>query len=386
MRASLRSVLLGAAALLGACASTTDIRADPEALDAAAQFQQIGQDAGRNGADPDVSRAYYNLSGAVARNGRISPITVVIDGTPLAFLATSQQLELDAGPACATPGAMCLTLPPVRSVVAWQKSDPRRVVQLTAVGAGTDVAQPTAAWLGVGVRQVASITYLDGSGGAYVGTGGTVRIPDPVTSDTPCRSERLPDGAVSAPELEQCTRAELTASADGTVAPPLFAVLGNTAAGTHTISIASQPVHGARIVFPDYVVTCPGCSGYPPYFLPPVDLRGGDLRTTIAAAATASLVTFEMRVTNPQTVPLALRFNSAQQYDFRVRRFDGTTVWLWSADKGFTQALTSRTLAPGETAVYTATWIPTVRGDLAVDGRLTSTSYAAGAAATFVVP
>jgi hypothetical protein len=277
-------------------------------------------------------------------------------------------------------------LPPLRSVVAWQKSDPRRVVQLSAPAGSTGLGPAAIGPAPGNFLDVASLTYFDGTGGVYVATGGTQQIGEPVTSDTPCNSTRLPPGAVSAPELARCTRAELTASFDGTVAPPPFVVRGNTASGTHTIAMASQPVHGARLVLSSMLVGCFGCDGYPPTVLPPVNLRGGALRATLTASATASLVTLELRVTNPQTEPVTMQFSSGQQYDFRVRRIDGSTVWLWSADKLFTAALGSRTLAAGETAVFTGTWTPTEKGTFVADGRLTSTSHQAAAAVVLTVP
>jgi hypothetical protein len=145
-------------------------------------------------------------------------------------------------------------------------------------------------------------------------------------------------------------------------------------------------VHGARLVLLAAAIGCPVCGAYPPTVLPPVNFQGGALRATMTASATSSLVTLELRVTNPQTQPVTVQFSSSQQYDFRVRRLDGSTVWLWSADKGFTQALTSRTLAAGETALYSAAWTPTERGSFVAEGRLTSTSHPTGSAIGFSVP
>ncbi|NUO37188.1 MAG: hypothetical protein HOQ31_01145 [Gemmatimonadaceae bacterium] len=119
---------------------------------------------------------------------------------------------------------------------------------------------------------------------------------------------------------------------------------------------------------------------------PVVAVDGPALDARMTAVVVASGVTFELRITDMQTAPLTAHFNTSQQYDFRVRRLDGSTVWTWSADKGFTTALTSRTFAPGETVVYTATWTPTERGSFVVDGWLTSSSHAALASAPLSVP
>ena len=94
------------------------------------------------------------------------------------------------------------------------------------------------------------------------------------------------------------------------------------------------------------------------------------------------------RVSDASTlaVPTSIQFTSGQQFDINVHRADGASVWTWSADKAFTQALGSRTLAAGETVTYTATWAPTVKGELYAVGRLVSSSHAARSTLRFVVP
>lgn len=381
MRPLLRPLSLVAAASIAACSSSTEVVPDQAALDAAAQFQTLAEDAFRAGADPDVSTAYRDIGVALARSGRVSPVTIVIDGTPLDFLATAEQIETSAGPACTSPQSFCLTLPPLRSIIAWEKANPRRVLQLTVSAGSTAIGHevPTA------TPTVAGLFYFDGGGSTYVGTSGTQQVGDPALSDTPCRTTPPPPSSSSVPDFIQCTQAEFTASFNGTVGVPPFAMRANAASGTHTIAMASQPIHGARFVV-TVPATCPVCEGFPRQALPPVNLQGGALRTTLFTAVTASAVTFELRVTNPQTVPVTLQFNSGQQFDFRVRRIDGATVWVWSADKAFTGALTSRTLAAGETVTYTATWMPTVHGTFVADGLLTSTSHPVGSTMALTVP
>ncbi|MFL5507755.1 MAG: BsuPI-related putative proteinase inhibitor [Gemmatimonadales bacterium] len=383
MRPLLRPFLLGAA-LLGACTSSTEVLPDQEAVDAAAQFERLANDAHRAGAEPSVVNAYHEIGVALSRNGRVSPVTIVIDGTPLEFLATAQQIEFPAGPACTGVESLCLTLPPLRSVVAWEKSNPRRVVQVSGSASTTTIGDATLAGTAMSVPGISGLMYFDGTSGTFIGTSGTQHIGDPVTSTTPCHTASLPPSPMSAPEFMRCTRAEFTASFDGTVGVPAFPIRGNTASGTHTISMAQQPVRGARVEL--LATPCFPCEDYPREALPPVNFRAGALQAYLTATATASLVTLELRVTNPRTEPVTLQFSSGQQYDFRVRRLDGTVVWVWSADKLFTAALTSRTLGPGETVTYTATWTPTARGALLADGRLTSTSHFAVGTTSFGVP
>jgi hypothetical protein len=111
------------------------------------------------------------------------------------------------------------------------------------------------------------------------------------------------------------------------------------------------------------------------------------LQPTLTATASATDVALVFTVTNTTTAPVRLDFNSGQQYDFIVRSNADAVVWQWSAGMGFTQALTSRTLAPGETAAYTEHWTPTAKGSFAAQAVLTtSSSPRATASTTFTVP
>jgi hypothetical protein len=60
-------------------------------------------------------------------------------------------------------------------------------------------------------------------------------------------------------------------------------------------------------------------------------------------------------IANSGPAPVTLQFATSQKYDFEVRR-GGQTVWRWSADRMFTQALTSLTLAPGARQTFAQTW------------------------------
>lgn len=110
------------------------------------------------------------------------------------------------------------------------------------------------------------------------------------------------------------------------------------------------------------------------------------LSSTLTAVVASSGVTLTLAVTNGASVPVTLEFSSGKQFDFQVRRPDGTVVWTWSADKLFTAMLTSRTLAPGETATYGAVWSPVTPGTYAAVGTLTSMSHSGEATAVFVAP
>jgi hypothetical protein len=66
-------------------------------------------------------------------------------------------------------------------------------------------------------------------------------------------------------------------------------------------------------------------------------------------------VRLTLAVANPGSAPVTLQFATSQKFDFEVRR-GGVTVWRWSADRMFTQVLTSLTLAPGARQSFAETW------------------------------
>jgi len=114
----------------------------------------------------------------------------------------------------------------------------------------------------------------------------------------------------------------------------------------------------------------------------------GPLVTTLSVEPSADSVRFLLQVTNATQAPLTLRFNSGQSYDFSVSD-GGRTVWTWSAEMMFTQALRSETLAAGETRAFTETWrpAPELRGRmLSATGRLTSSSHPVERTQAFRLP
>jgi hypothetical protein len=68
-------------------------------------------------------------------------------------------------------------------------------------------------------------------------------------------------------------------------------------------------------------------------------------------------IRMRMQVRNPTAAPLVLNFNSGQQYDFTVTDPEGKTLWKWSRGMMFTQALTAKTLKPGEAYLVTAEYV-----------------------------
>lgn len=62
-----------------------------------------------------------------------------------------------------------------------------------------------------------------------------------------------------------------------------------------------------------------------------------------------------LAVRNTTAQTKTLQFSSGQQFDFAITRAR-IEIWRWSRDRFFTQALTSVTLAPGETVRFTESW------------------------------
>jgi hypothetical protein len=86
---------------------------------------------------------------------------------------------------------------------------------------------------------------------------------------------------------------------------------------------------------------------------------------------------------------MTFNFADGQTYDFFVRPAGaGGRVWRWSADMGFTQAVRTLTLAPGETWTFSERWTPPpgTRGEFAAIARLTSSDHAVERATTFRLP
>jgi len=68
-------------------------------------------------------------------------------------------------------------------------------------------------------------------------------------------------------------------------------------------------------------------------------------------------VQLQLVKTNISNRPITLTYNTAQRFDFFVRRGTaGPVVWRWSADRFFAQVTQRVTLAPGQSQVFTATW------------------------------
>ena len=68
------------------------------------------------------------------------------------------------------------------------------------------------------------------------------------------------------------------------------------------------------------------------------------------AAGDTAMALLTLRNTGGE--PAVLNFTSGQRYDFSLLGSDNDTLWSWSSDKGFIQALGQETVPPGEQIVW----------------------------------
>lgn len=95
------------------------------------------------------------------------------------------------------------------------------------------------------------------------------------------------------------------------------------------------------------------------------------LEATLDATVEAGTVTFVFRVENTGDSPVGLTFSSGQTADVSVsEQGREETVWRWSADRMFTQAIRQRTLDPGEEIREELRWRDPSAGEYVARGGL----------------
>ena len=99
------------------------------------------------------------------------------------------------------------------------------------------------------------------------------------------------------------------------------------------------------------------------------------LASSLQVEVNAQDVRLVFHITNTSNQPIVLEFNSGQRYDFAVHS-GGRELWRWSADRMFTQALGTETIAPGETLRYSERWpVSGTAGQLTAIAELKSTNH-----------
>ncbi|HEX6597737.1 MAG TPA: BsuPI-related putative proteinase inhibitor [Gemmatimonadaceae bacterium] len=387
IRIRLAAIVAGAAFLAGCHSEPTAPDTRSAANDAAQQLLHLADSLQQHGGSAGEIGAYRGLASLLVGTGRLSSVTISVDDAASEYLATAQEIQF--GSPC-PPGAACAalapSLPPDHAFIAWQKSDPRRMVQLFVPGfnagalAGDSVAMVT----------IPSLLYFDGSGSLYSGAT-TTRTITVTTSDTPCTPPGGNMLAVYAPW--PCKQAEFTVAFDGSAQlMPLEGLFASdsvvtpsaNAAPSHRISMASQQVHGAHL---EFTPTCYGCvDSTQPGSAPPVTMPWRDSLSATLTTTVGSDVTFTFTVTNTRDSTATVKFNDSQQFDIRVWDANDALVWRWGADQAFAQLVTTRALAPGESATYVAHWKPASAGSYHAMAYLTSSSHGAVAFANVQAP
>lgn len=380
MRLALASLVLAAA--VAACGDSTGPDDAPSAQAAALELNHIADSLAANGGEATEIGAFRGLAGVVAANGRVSTVTINVDGERAEFLATAQVLSFG----CAA-GAFCPAIytTPMRTFMAWRKSDPRQFVQLLSFAGEFYALSASADSVVSGYSVGPRVMYLDGRGQFYLG--GATPVISMTPSDEPCVTHDPNMLALWADD--GCRLAEFGIAFESTVTLAPFAQRDAAPAESHTLAMAPQAVHGAvRTLYPPVPCSaCPDSATPPPVTQPPIQAPPRDSLTASLAVSVGSDVAFTFAVRNANSEPATMRFASGQQYDIRVWSEEGDSLaWRWAADKAFAMALTQRMLAAGESVTWTEHMPKPAAGRYRALAYLTSSSHGASSYATFTVP
>ena len=264
----------------------------------------------------------------------------------------------------------------LRTLMAWQQDNPRRVVQLSSASDTSPIRAYLFPVLLPFPGPSASLIFFDGNGGTYFGTSGSQKF-GVTTSTTPCTTAGARNPIIAIfPAPPRCTQADFSITFNGKVEPSTFLSSKNTATGSHSFSMPAQPVLGARFQLTATV---------PPF--PPIIVTPGLTLPAALSVQVDSLVTLTLSVSNPSVTPAEVFFSSGQHFDFTVNdAADGRVIWRWGTDMLFSQALSTQTIPANGTLVYTAQWKPTRKGNLIAIGSLKSISHRAEARLSISVP
>jgi hypothetical protein len=385
---------IAGAALLAACGgeSTAPLRTT-DAAAAAQTFAQLADSVARNGGSAEAGTAYAGIAGILRMGGRVTPITLTIDGASRNFLATAMSIESVTNPC--PPNAMCFA-PAMRivqrSLIAWDKDHPTRIVQLSSSSNDERIdtyrdSTSLALW-----APAASLIYMDGTGMMYFGTSGEQAF-SVSKSATPCPApaDSIPLGALRTNGYTAtCVLADITVKFNGTVEPSVY-VAANSTASVHTIAMGAQTVAGTRqetsVTACDTTCSVPPSDPNGPTPTPPVVVSPSTDLPASLVAKVDSLVHLVFTVKNPSGAPIRVTFPSTQRFDIvAIDSTTGKNVWTWSADKSFLATVQDETVPGNGALVYTASWKPPAKGLYLFHATLASTSPRAEAYTTVVVP
>ena len=118
-----------------------------------------------------------------------------------------------------------------------------------------------------------------------------------------------------------------------------------------------------------------------------VNPRDGSVLASSLDVAVGTDVQLTLHITNAGDSTLELQFVSGQSHDFVVVDSTGAEIWRWGADRMFTQALQTRTLAAGQSLTYEERWTPgNATGQLTAIARLTSSNLPVEKRVDFALP
>lgn len=383
-------VIALAATALGACSteSTAPSSTGNDAALAADQFAKLADSVNRSGGDADVGSAYSAIAGAVRAGGRVTPISLTIDGVAAPFVATAISNELSYAAPCAANGCVALSRPMLqRTLIAWEAANPRRVVQLTAESDDEPIDVLLYPSLLALYAPHATLVYMDGKGGTYFGTSGTQKMAE-TKSATPCAVSR--DSAVTSNLRSACTQSDFTITFSARAEPSAFLIANNTATGVHTLAMSAQTVAGSHLL--STVASCdsvcyPGPNMPPVHEGPPIVVRPTSELPATLTTSVDSLVTMTLTVKNPSASAIRIAFSSGQKFDFVVTDSStGRDVWRWSANKSFAAVYSEQVVPANGILAFSADWKPPTRGRYLVHGLLVSVSHRAEAYASVLVP
>jgi hypothetical protein len=379
---------------VGACGrDSTAPSTYTDAAAAAQTFAQLADSVAQNGGNAEVGTAYAGIAGILRMGGRITPITLTIDGGTARFLATAMSIESVTNPC--PPGAQCFA-PEMRivqrSLVAWDSQNPKRIVQLSSssdderigtIGDSTSLAL----W-----APMAALIYMDASGSMYFGTSGEQHFSVAKSATAcPAAGDYLPVGALRPRGYTAtCVLADIAVTFDGKVESPGL-VAANSTVGVHTIAMGAQTVAGTHmetsVTGCDTTCNVPPTDPNGPTPTPPVVVGPNTDLPASLAASTDSLVHLLFTVKNPSGAPIRIAFPSGQRFDIvAIDSTTGKNVWTWSANQTFVATAQSETVPGNGTLVYTASWKPPTPGRYLFHATLASTATRAEAYTTVVVP
>ena len=222
---------------------------EPDAARAAQTFAQLADSVTRNGGDADVGSAYSGIAGILRMGGRVTPIVLTIDGTATTFIAAAMTTETTINdarrPCSASRPPRTFVDPQPHRVGQGQSrsascSSPRR--RTTSRSARSSIRRCSRS-----TRAMASLIYMDGAGGTYIGTSGTQKFDvDEERRRPAARADRQRQDRDLRGRTARARSPSHTVTFSGKVEPSPFLLASNTAKAPHSIAMSAQTVAGTR--------------------------------------------------------------------------------------------------------------------------------------------